>query len=114
MPTTASLPCAVRLDCGRMYSSGAQRRTPVASDGFHVVTIENHLRPTGGSKPAGPIISASFSVAGDVLVTLDSYGQMIAFYLQNNRYAAIRRKGTKAASSLMSLKCDELLERAQG
>ena len=65
------------------------------------LTLENALRPPTG-KPAGPIVATAFSATGEELVTLDSHGQIVAFYLHLNRYVAVRRHGAKVVAMAFS------------
>ena len=88
----------VREDVGRIWSSAGRRG--VRADG-HVISLENALR-TKGSKLPGAIVAATFNVMGDVLATLDSNGQLIAFYLHQNRYSAVKRTGARAVAIAFS------------
>ena len=87
-PTTV-----IRQDVGTLKPTP---RKPVGS-----LLLKSDLKTPSG-KPAGPLVAATFSATGDELVTLDSHGQLVSFYLYNNRYAAIRRNGAKAIAIAFS------------
>lgn len=91
MPTAPEV--VIRHSVGRMVASAG---LPDDDAEGLIVSLRNELRPVG--RAPGPFTAVAFNSTGDELVTLDEHGQLVCFYLQHNRFAAIRRAGTRAVS----------------
>ena len=88
---------AIRGAVGRV---GAGHASAPSADG-HLLTISNAMRPPSG-KPPGAIVASTFNAIGDLLVTLDEHGQLVAFHLKKDRYAVLSRSGARVVSIAFS------------
>ena len=97
----------VRHQVGRIWPTDPSN---AAAEGI-IATISNAFR----TKPAR-ILCASFNATGDLLVTLDTHGVLVAFNLEQNRFAVVSHAGSKCVAIAFSAirRCELYVSQADG